>query len=616
MRLTFGPDDEEAAAAARAALTEQFGDWLLRRGLVVPDASDADLFLDWKWAYGDGDYLTWRRSDVDELLLEHVPRKLSASPAEAASIPHSLGAFVEFLAHEALLSERSDPADEIARRAVAQRRAFEDAMADPSRFGMAKRLFEFAGIGADDVVDQSALDEAMERFNSLSFEERGRILGLSHQSPPDDQLPLLPLRAVPLASELVALASNVPMLAAVDRLCVALGDAGIRLTKTGNPSVSDGRRLADAVGVDADIGDVRSSADLPELFAIARVAQLVGAIEIEGSRLRASPSWAAREVVAQWRDVVTAVLEAGASTLHFGSYTPMPMQLAGLADDLAFHFLAILWIDGGTVPMDLFVGALEDAAQLDLSKTLPRMPAGVDVAEIAGRRVGEVFESLVAVGVVEVVDGTARLTTAAPAVASDALRDFGFDARSPEDLRALPARSVIDEFMERDDDPAVVMSIWADARDDAKAAAELVDALLERPEPARVLCGFSLIQQLGDAAHGPVEAAVDSVIGPQAWLHLVGAGRVEVDDVPREVMVDAGVNLFAAMSELGSPADVIEPLLGGVPAHDHPRFIDELAASAHPRTGELLELLGRHHPERIVAKHARKAAHRWRSAHG
>lgn len=131
-----------------------------------------------------------------------------------------------------------------------------------------------------------------------------------------------------------------------------------------------------------------------------------------------------------------------------------------------------------------------------------------------------------------------------------------------------------------------------------------------------MLCGFSLIEQLGDAALGSVEAVVDSVIGPQAWLHLVAAGRVDVDDVPREVMVDAGVTLFAAMSELGSPADVIEPLLGGIPTHDHSHFIDDLASSANPRTGELLELLGRHHPERIVAKHARKAAHRWRSAHG
>lgn len=39
-------------------------------------------------------------------------------------------------------------------------------------------------------------------------------------------------------------------------------------------------------------------------------------------------------------------------------------------------------------------------------------------------------------------------------------------------------------------------------------------------------------------------------------------------------------------------------------------------AATNPRPVALLELLGRHHPDKAVGKHARKLAHGWRSAHG
>lgn len=84
--------------------------------------------------------------DVDEVLLEHLPRKLSAAPDEAASIPSSLAAFVAFLDEEGLLDERSDPAEAVAAQALAPRRAFLEPMDDPANFGMAKRLFGFAGV--------------------------------------------------------------------------------------------------------------------------------------------------------------------------------------------------------------------------------------------------------------------------------------------------------------------------------------------------------------------------------------------------------------------------------------------------------------------------------------
>jgi hypothetical protein len=99
-------------------------------------------------------------------------------------------------------------------------------------------------------------------------------------------------------------------------------------------------------------------------------------------------------------------------------------------------------------------------------------------------------------------------------------------------------------------------------------------------------------------------------------VYLAASGVVVGSDVPREAVIEAGVNLFLGLADSGSPADLIESILQNQTLDEQPGFIDDLGRSDHPRTGELLELIGRHHPEKTVAKHARKVAHRWRSGLG
>jgi len=168
VKMRFAPEDEKAAARARERLVTRFAGWLEHHpehGRADP--WDADLLLEWKWAYADGDYGCWTRADVDDVLLDHLPRKLSASAEDAASIPVSTDAFMRFLDDEGLLDQRSEPADVVGTRALAQQRAFADAMADPANFGMAKRLFAFAGLDPDEPPDQATLGAALERL----FEE-------------------------------------------------------------------------------------------------------------------------------------------------------------------------------------------------------------------------------------------------------------------------------------------------------------------------------------------------------------------------------------------------------------------------------------------------------------
>lgn len=110
-------------------------------------------------------------------------------------------------------------------------------MADPSKFGMAKRLLAHADLTGDEPPDQADLERAMAAFNELSFEERGRILGRlpSEELEADTDVidTRLPLRAYPEADEMEAAARRVGLVRQLDALHAAVGDEGIAVGASG-----------------------------------------------------------------------------------------------------------------------------------------------------------------------------------------------------------------------------------------------------------------------------------------------------------------------------------------------------------------------------------------------
>lgn len=617
--MRFDDDDEKAAAATRDELVDQFASWLLRHpefGDAV--ATDADLMLDWKWGYGDRDFGRWQRSDIDELLLRHLPRKLSAPVEEIHSIPVSCGAFVAFLADNDLLDRRSDRPDELLQRARAQSRSFVDAMADPDNFGMAKRLFAHAVLSEDDVLDQAALDAALERFNALPFEERGRILGIDDRREDryDDDLglPPLPLRAVPDAATLDAHALQSPLLASVDRLHGAIGERGIKLTKAGNLVLAEAKRLVAEAGTGDRVDRIRSSADLPHLFAIGEIAHGAGAITFDTSRMHARPEWAQRSPRDRGRAVADAVVHVGAASLNRGAYVPPAASLTDLADGLACTLLGMLWLADEPVEIEAFVDMLTEVATAE--RAVPGWMTDDLLSETAARRVGELFDSLAQAGMVEKDGRAVTLPDASAWFVAPILSAAGWSVLVPDELAGLPARELLDRMCEHDADAETLGTLWAADLDRAPLAAGLVHELLRDPDPTRVVHGFAVLGHLGPDALPAIEAARATVLAPHALLALLDAGVVGRDEVPMTAVASAGIDLFAAAAATGSPADVIELLLSDAIDGGPFELVDVFVAGDHPRTATVLELIGRHHPEKAVAKYARKGAHRWRSAHG
>ena len=178
---------------------------------------------------------------------------------------------------------------------------------------------------------------------------------------------------------------------------------------------------------------------------------------------------------------------------------------------------------------------------------------------------------------------------------------MSFGILLPEQISGLDGAGLIDALVERDsEDAELAARLWASGRAGGSPAHQLAAEIVSRPEPA--------------PRPSTPSAACSTARSPgHAWLFLAEQGAVDYKDAPAHLVVQAGIDLFLATADLGSPADVVEMLLGNIPTDGQRTFVDTLASADHPRTGEILDLSRRHHPDEATATHARKAALRWRT---
>ena len=230
MRMAFDSDDESAYFERREELCTQFNEWA-RRLDVDADAGDVELLLDWKWGYADGRLDHWDAADVEEFLLRWCPRKVASPPELIESIPRSVTAYVDFLAHEGLLAPGCSPAA-VQRACKRLGPRFRREMADPANFGMAKSLF---GGGLDDPEATAVLDQ----IARLTGTSPDAVLDLLDDAGPDV---VGPVRA-PTDQEVAASIAEARMFAQVRGLAARCAPPGLALTAKGNLRLADARRL-------------------------------------------------------------------------------------------------------------------------------------------------------------------------------------------------------------------------------------------------------------------------------------------------------------------------------------------------------------------------------------
>jgi hypothetical protein len=162
------------------------------------------------------------------------------------------------------------------------------------------------------------------------------------------------------------------------------------------------------------------------------------------------------------------------------------------------------------------------------------------------------------------------------------------------------------------EDGEAEISSWLAARTPAQAAAELVRAA-GSGSPGLRGAAFAVLDRIGQDAIGEVRAALaDPVLRAHAavWLSEHGEPAPLRPEDRTWLLVDLGAGLL----EEADPADVVAELLPEMPPDAQAEVVAGLWQVDHPAVTDLLTALSEHHPDPGVARAARKAAFKARSA--
>ncbi|HEX6358290.1 hypothetical protein [Actinophytocola sp.] len=225
-----------------------------------------------------------------------------------------------------------------------------------------------------------------------------------------------------------------------------------------------------------------------------------------------------------------------------------------------------------------------------------------------GEPVDELLARLVEHGAVEIDDGTVRLTPLGMLATHEDLVDAGIDIPllpEPEQLTTADLLTTIHGLTP--EELTEVTDRWLAAQGDEKAVTELSSAAADADPAGRLLA----IGMLGGLPNVPWSTmATNPVLRPYALAAL------EQDREPADVawvMLDLLASTENALGELDP--DAVEPTLEPILQEGrHEEVMAEAWRLPHPSTYEVLSFIGKHHPDKNLAKAARTAAHKAQSA--
>ncbi|MBA0050466.1 hypothetical protein E0L36_06010 [Streptomyces sp. AJS327] len=203
------------------------------------------------------------------------------------------------------------------------------------------------------------------------------------------------------------------------------------------------------------------------------------------------------------------------------------------------------------------------------------------------------------------------------------MREAGLDAPAVGDLATADARELLDTLPGYPEASAQAeIECWlaarpADASDDGhgRAARELLTAARgnDADAPSRRLACQQALTLIGPSAEPALrEVLADRQLGGLARVWLAERGAADVPQPDEEMVFWLTVDTIAAqLTAVGEAAELQELVQGLV--DQHTGFFDKAWRVDHPATGDVLEAMGRVHPDRRTAKEARKAAFKARS---
>lgn len=212
--------------------------------------------------------------------------------------------------------------------------------------------------------------------------------------------------------------------------------------------------------------------------------------------------------------------------------------------------------------------------------------------------------------------GLVRLTPLGLYGVRNRLVDSGESAPAVGDLADEDARALLDGVAHYPDGAAQAETAqWLGGRAPLEAARELLAAARgsDPGAPLRRLCCQQALALAGPEAEPAVRDVLDDrELGGLARVWLAERGASDVPTPPEDMVFWLAVDTIAAQLDAEGDLAELQDLIVGLVGR-HGGFFDAVWRVDHPATVDVLEAMGRLHPEKKTAKDARKAAFKARS---
>jgi len=446
--------------------------------------------------------------------------------------------------------------------------------------------------------------EAMAELMSGADEDEYEGFGIKEAFGLPDVLP--PMRLPPEA-ELAAMARDASMLTKLRTLASWLGD-GRAVTEYGNLAAADATECAATLGLKPG-----------RLDYLWRLALDSGFAELDDDESRAVPGDLAQhwtdcddeDVLGTWDDLFGLVL---ATTMEVAAaLDPRRSRYLDLDSQPAVLTVLLFLARPNAVSLAEASEIVRDAAieELAPAKAGPAWQAWVRAhGDPADLLLGQLTE----LGAVLVTDAGARLTP----LGLMAMRDQFLDADIDIPLLPPPAEMTATDLIDlavsvSEEEFRAELGAWLGHRTAESAARDLL-AVAAGTDPAGRVLAVSVVSALGAAAR-PVWTDALGVLELRGYAKaaLAGGDLPELDPEDRAWMLtdmlvlDGWAEVDPAEDDL---ADLMEQLGEVLPAGQELLLLELICRTPHPQAADVLNEIGRHHPDKGIAKAARKSAYK------
>jgi hypothetical protein len=583
-----------------------------------------DLMRDYLDIEGPGEL---GEGDLKELLLWIYPRKVTV--LEAADTGNTIPAVRDFLAYLAERGEiQQDTAHALERELDGIAPRFTDVMMDPSNWGMAGSLVHAMAADGVDLDDQAAVDRWISDYNAgLAWyddeedDEDDEDLDLKEAFGLPDQMPPMRLPAVP---ELAALARRAPMMVQLRGLAFWLG-AGRPVTEDTELASADAAEAAAKLGL-----------DVPCLEYLWPLALDTDFVELDEDETNAVPG----ETAQAWEDgdddealeIWTLVFSLLVSTVLDVAASLDPRR----ADELDFsgHGIALAVMLFLARPAGLPTAEVSEVIRTVATEELP--PARAEKAWQSwvgahGDPARLLLDQMTELGAIQISDSgdgaLARLTPLGLAAIRTQFAESGVEIPllpPAEQMTAAELIAMADGASE--EEFTAEAAAWLAHRTAESAARDLLAVAAESDPASRILAVGVVVTELGASAEPVWRDALGQMelrcYAKAALLALAGddsaAGAppglepADDDDVAWMITDALAAEGWDDLSDDAEyqPEDLSKRLADAIPAGREPAVFEMIARVPHPDTANVLTVIGRHHPDKKIAKLARKSAYK------